>query len=160
MQRTGYRLPLGLMIRPAARVIRELPPSLAAYRVAVSFHAAPLAALGVVWSTARAKKKAIKSDPGGKTLRFVGDALPHAGSESGLMALIFCLVSTPCAVILTTKSHGVSIATSTNPPTVSPLRMVSDQCLSSTLRTSARPSRPAFMRARALSRSYCLRVGG
>ena len=44
MLRVGYRKPLGLMIRPAARVIRELPPSLAAYRVAVSFRAAPLAA--------------------------------------------------------------------------------------------------------------------
>jgi hypothetical protein len=38
------RMPLGLMIRPAARIVRELPPSLTAYRVAVSFRAAPLAA--------------------------------------------------------------------------------------------------------------------
>ena len=57
MLRIGYRMPLGLMIRPAARIIRELPPSLAAYRVAVSFHAAPLAALGVVWSTVAVENK-------------------------------------------------------------------------------------------------------
>lgn len=31
MLRVGYRMPLGLMIRPADQIIRELPPSLAAY---------------------------------------------------------------------------------------------------------------------------------
>jgi hypothetical protein len=44
MRRIGYRLPLGLMMRPAPRIIRELPPSLAAYRVQVFFQAAPDAA--------------------------------------------------------------------------------------------------------------------
>lgn len=75
MRRIEYRLPLGLMMRPAARVIRDLPPSLAAYRVAVSFHAAPLAALGVVWSTAGREtgtKKAVKTDPGEKTPQLFG----------------------------------------------------------------------------------------
>lgn len=33
MLRIGYRMPLGLMIRPAVRIIRELPPSLTAYRI-------------------------------------------------------------------------------------------------------------------------------
>jgi len=28
MLRIGYRMPLGLMTRPAARIVRELPPSL------------------------------------------------------------------------------------------------------------------------------------
>ena len=36
MLRIGYRTPLGLTIRTAARVIRELPPSLSAYRVRFS----------------------------------------------------------------------------------------------------------------------------
>ncbi len=66
----------------------------------VSFHAAP--------SSRTQKQKAIKSDPGGKTLRFVGGALPHSGSESGLMALNACLVSTPCASSIPNKCHGVS----------------------------------------------------
>lgn len=38
-------------------------------------------------------KKAIKSDPGEKTRRFVGDTLPHSGSGSGLMAFNFSLGS-------------------------------------------------------------------
>jgi len=42
---------LGLMIRPAARIIRELPPRRESYRVAVFFRAAPLAAPAVVRST-------------------------------------------------------------------------------------------------------------
>ena len=42
---------LGLMIRPAARIIRELPPRRRSYRVAVFFRAAPLAAPAVVRST-------------------------------------------------------------------------------------------------------------
>ena len=41
----------GLMIRPAARIVRELPPRPRSYRVAVSFRAAPLAAPAVVRST-------------------------------------------------------------------------------------------------------------
>ena len=49
--------PLGLMIRPAARIIRELPPSLTTYRVAVYFHAGPLAPLTIVWSTGTAESK-------------------------------------------------------------------------------------------------------
>lgn len=44
MRRIDYRLPLGLMMRPAPRILRELPPSLAAYRVQVFFQAAPSAA--------------------------------------------------------------------------------------------------------------------
>ena len=51
MLRIGYRMPLGLTIRPAARVIRELPPSPETYRVAVFFRAAPLAAPTFVRST-------------------------------------------------------------------------------------------------------------
>ena len=54
-------------------------------------------------------KKAIKSDPGGKTLRFLSGALPHSGSESGLMALIFCLVSTPSGRIVNTQTQRLSI---------------------------------------------------
>lgn len=52
-------------------------------------------------------KKAIKSDPGGKTLRFMGGALPHSGSESGLMALIACLVSTPSDASISTNGNSV-----------------------------------------------------
>ena len=33
MLRIGYRTPLGFEIRPADRIIRELPPSLTAYRL-------------------------------------------------------------------------------------------------------------------------------
>ena len=102
----------GLMIRPAARIVRELPPRLASYRVAVSLRAAPLAApISHVRSTAgrgMGMKKAIKSDPGGKTRRFVSDALPHSGSESGLMAFVSCLVSTPCKRIISTSLQDVS----------------------------------------------------
>ena len=83
MRRIGYRLPLGLMIRPAARVIRELPPSLAAYRVAVSFRAAPLAAPTFVRSTGN--KKTTKTDPGGNFPVVAGS--PLAGSESDLAVL-------------------------------------------------------------------------
>lgn len=74
----------------------------------VSFHAAP--------SSRTQKQKAIKSDPGGKTLRFVGGALPHSGSESGLMALNACLVSTPCASSIANKCHGVSRGVKTFTP--------------------------------------------
>ena len=87
MRRIGYRLPLGLMIRPAARVIRELPPSLAAYRVAVSFRAAPLAAPTFVRSTAGVEnKKAVKSDPGGSIQSLLVTRPPLTGSGSGLTA--------------------------------------------------------------------------
>ena len=50
MRRIDYRLPLGLMMRPAPRILRELPPSLAAYRVQVFFQAAPSAAPAIAWS--------------------------------------------------------------------------------------------------------------
>ena len=33
MLRVGYRMPLDFEIRPVPRIIRELPPSLSAYRV-------------------------------------------------------------------------------------------------------------------------------
>ena len=33
MLRIGYRMPLGLTMRPADRILRELPPSLSAYRL-------------------------------------------------------------------------------------------------------------------------------
>ena len=53
-------------------------------------------------------KKAIKSDPGGKIPRLLVGALPHAGSESGLMALL-ALVSTPSnASIISNKDQQVS----------------------------------------------------
>ena len=43
--------PPGLDLRRAPRIVRELPPSLTAYRVAVWFRAAPLAAPTLVRST-------------------------------------------------------------------------------------------------------------
>jgi hypothetical protein len=57
---------LGLMIRPAARIIRELPPRPESYRVAVSFRAAPLAAhccraeYDWVWKVQTKKKPLVK----------------------------------------------------------------------------------------------------
>jgi hypothetical protein len=65
-------------------------------------------------------KKAIKSDPGGKTLRFLSGALPHSGSESGLMALIFCLVSTPSERIVNTQTQRLSILRTKKDPTQGP----------------------------------------
>ena len=55
----------GLTMRPAARIVQELPPSLAAYRVAVFFRAAPLAAPTVVRSTTAGmkRKKPIRQTP-------------------------------------------------------------------------------------------------
>jgi len=48
----ALRGPLGLTIRPAARILRELPPSLAAYRVELSFRAATRGALTIERSPA------------------------------------------------------------------------------------------------------------
>lgn len=58
--------PLGLTMRPAARIVRELPPSLTAYRVELSFRAATLGALAVVRSTAdaRTNEKALAAASG------------------------------------------------------------------------------------------------
>jgi hypothetical protein len=42
MLRIGYRKPLGLMIRPAVRIVRELPPSLSTYRITLFFRAVRL----------------------------------------------------------------------------------------------------------------------
>ena len=46
------RVPLDLTMRPVARILRELPPSLAAYRVELSFRAATRGALTVERSPA------------------------------------------------------------------------------------------------------------
>jgi len=66
---------LGLMIRPAARIIRELPPRRESYRVAVFFRAAPLAAPAVVRSTevvesTDVKKAACNCDPGSNLAKY------------------------------------------------------------------------------------------
>jgi hypothetical protein len=42
MLRVDYRKPLGLMIRPAVRVVRELPPSPKTYRITLCFRAVRL----------------------------------------------------------------------------------------------------------------------
>ena len=44
MRRIDYRLPLGLMMRPAPPIVRDLPPSPKTYGVQVFFQAAPDAA--------------------------------------------------------------------------------------------------------------------
>ncbi len=49
--------PPGLDLRRAPRIVRELPPSLTAYRVAVQLRAAPLAAPTLVRSTVGTKSK-------------------------------------------------------------------------------------------------------
>ena len=62
MLRIDYRIPLDLMIRPVARIVRELPPSLTTYRVALSFRAVRLT-LAIVRSTAgveRTKKSRLQ----------------------------------------------------------------------------------------------------
>ena len=46
------RVPLDLTMRPVARTLRELPPSLTAYRVELSFRAATRGALTVERSPA------------------------------------------------------------------------------------------------------------
>jgi hypothetical protein len=54
----GYGKPLGLTIRPAPPIIRDLPPSLAAYGVQVFSQAAPAAAPAIAWgAVARGEKR-------------------------------------------------------------------------------------------------------
>ena len=50
MRRIDYRLPLGLMMRPAPPIVRDLPPSPKTYGVQVFFQAAPSAAPAIAWS--------------------------------------------------------------------------------------------------------------
>lgn len=58
MRRIGYRLPLGLMMRPARWIVRELPPSPKTYHLKVFFQAAPGAAPAIAWSAgARGQQK-------------------------------------------------------------------------------------------------------
>ena len=51
MLRIDYRMPLGLMIQPAAQIVRELPPRPKSYCVTLFFHAGRYLPLGNVWST-------------------------------------------------------------------------------------------------------------
>ena len=51
MLRIDYRMPLGLMIQPAAQIVRELPPRPKSYCVTLFFHAGRFLPLGNVWST-------------------------------------------------------------------------------------------------------------
>jgi hypothetical protein len=54
----GYGKPLGLTIRPAPPIVRELPPSPKTYGVQVFFQAAPGAAPAIAWSAgARGEKR-------------------------------------------------------------------------------------------------------
>jgi hypothetical protein len=130
---------LGLMIRPAARIIRELPPRRESYRVAVFFRAAPLAAPAVVRSTAGCgrdeskqltwssglsqtvrfstaltrcsagfkNKKAVKSDPGGRTQVLWTQATPFG---VGIILNGFHLLRLPhlCRTECTTTFQPVS----------------------------------------------------
>jgi len=66
MRRVGYRLPLGLMMRPAPPIVRELPPSPKTYGVQVFFQAAPDAAPAIAWSAGarRATKKPLSAASG------------------------------------------------------------------------------------------------
>jgi hypothetical protein len=69
MLRTDYRTPLDLMIRPVARIVRELPPSLSTYRVPFSSTPSGLT-LAIVRSTAaRRKQKSRLLLPPVETLR-------------------------------------------------------------------------------------------
>ena len=51
MLRIDYRMPLGLMIQPAAQIVRELPPRPKSYCVTLFFHAGRYLPLSNVWST-------------------------------------------------------------------------------------------------------------
>jgi len=51
MLRIDYRMPLGLMIQPAAQIVRELPPRPKSYCVTLFFHAGRCLPLSNVWST-------------------------------------------------------------------------------------------------------------
>lgn len=146
-----------------------------------------------------AKEKAVKSDPGGRT-KLSGVWLPHAGSGSGLTALLLRLPHLAVIETLHTVSTHVkpqkktppkrgkncrsncqkekrndtgvsppcyslggcmsSISTLTKPPISSAFLMVISHLESSTPSTSTKPSIPALNRARQLSRSMALRVGG
>jgi hypothetical protein len=72
---------LGLMIRPAARIIRELPPRPESYRVAVSFRAAPLAAHCCRAEYGRRKstdeKKPLEKTPGEKPIALWATSAPN-----------------------------------------------------------------------------------
>ena len=108
MRRIGYRQPLGLMIRPAARVIRELPPRPKSFRVAVFFRAAPLAAPTNVRSTCRAwkTKEPLSLTPVEEPNAF-GERLPHAGSGSGLTAQLLEIPLTNSSDSISTVSRCV-----------------------------------------------------
>jgi hypothetical protein len=69
MLRVGYRIPLDLMIRPVARIVRELPPSLSTYRV--PFFSTPSGlTLAIVWSTDVVRTKKIQLQlPSVRTLK-------------------------------------------------------------------------------------------
>jgi hypothetical protein len=75
--------PPGLDLRRAPRIVRELPPSLTAYRVAVWFRAAPLAAPTLVRSTVGAKRKTPAilgrsvTSGGGRLRRFERENFPR-----------------------------------------------------------------------------------
>jgi hypothetical protein len=65
-------MPLGLMIQPAAQIVRELPPRPKSYCVTLFFHAGRSLPLGNVWSTVVVEKE---NEKGHLQLRPVG-ALP------------------------------------------------------------------------------------
>jgi hypothetical protein len=74
MRRIGYRLPLGLMMRPARWIVRELPPSPKTYHLQVFFQAAPGAAPAIAWSAGarRATKKPLAAAPSESLFTEVG----------------------------------------------------------------------------------------
>ena len=113
-----YVLPLGLMVRPADWIIRELPPRPKSYQL--RFSSAPprlgcLLSCGVRLGVEN--KKTVKTNPGGTTPSCEGYA-PHSGSEFDLTAfmlrvprLCICLnsINTFRDVSITLKIHCFSL---------------------------------------------------
>ena len=93
MLRIDYRMPLGLMIQPAAQIVRELPPRPKSYCVTLFFHAGRYLPLGNVWSTVVA---------GGETRTASHKAVFSKHLETSTVALTHCTVLVPKKKPLTT----------------------------------------------------------
>jgi len=117
MLRIDYRMPLGLTMRPAARIIKDLPPltNFVAYRVL--FSSAPSSVKSFYraeYGRCGGEKKPLEQTPV-ETHDACGVMAPQSGSESDLTAF-FAQVSTPCKRILQQTTMQVSTRSLTFEP--------------------------------------------